>query len=49
MQPKRTTKIIASTLIIASVMAINPVRVNAEWKQDNTEWWYSERNEINLL
>ena len=44
MKNKKTIKIIASALAIASIMAMNPIGVNAEWKQDNKGWWYTEGN-----
>lgn len=40
----RLKKIIASSLMIASIMVLNPIAANAEWKQDNTGWWYTEGN-----
>lgn len=34
-------RIIASTLIVASIIAINPIGASAsEWKSNNTGWWY---------
>lgn len=39
---KKLTKTIAGTLVVASVLALNPIGVNAEWRQDNKGWWYSE-------
>lgn len=38
----KLTKIIASSLLITSVLTLNPIKVNAEWRQDNTGWWYAE-------
>ncbi|EKQ57219.1 MULTISPECIES: cell wall-binding protein [unclassified Clostridium] len=35
-------KLIASLLIAASALAINPVGASAEWKQDSTGWWYAD-------
>lgn len=37
------TKIIASSLIAVSVLALNPIGANAEWKKTNNYgWWFSE-------
>lgn len=33
-------KIVSSLLIAASVIAVFPVGASAEWKKDNTGWWY---------
>lgn len=42
MKRMRLTKIIASSLMVASVLALNPIGASAEWRQDSTGWWYSE-------
>ena len=42
MKKFKLTKVIASTLIVASVLALNPIGVSAEWKQDSTGWWYTD-------
>lgn len=44
MKKFKLTKVIASLLIAASVLALNPIGANAEWKQDSTGWWYTEGN-----
>lgn len=44
MKKLKLTKLIDSTLAIASVLALNPIGVNAEWIQDNKGWWYTEGN-----
>lgn len=44
MKNKRTTKIIAGALAIASLIAMNPIGANAAWKQNSTGWWYTEGN-----
>lgn len=41
MKKLRLTKVIASTLMVVSVFALNPVGANAEWKQNSTGKWYS--------
>ena len=35
-------KLIASSLIFTSVLALNPIVANAEWKQSSTGWWNSK-------
>ncbi|WP_297422012.1 cell wall-binding protein [Clostridium sp.] len=35
-------KIVCSLLIATSVIMIVPIGVSAEWKHDNTGWWYKE-------
>lgn len=42
MKKLKLTRIIAISLIAASVLAVNPIGVSAEWKQDNNGWWYAE-------
>jgi len=42
MKKLKLTKVIASTLIAASVLALNPIGANAEWRQDAKGWWYTE-------
>jgi len=37
-------KAIASLLIATSILSINPIGANAEWKSDNIGWWYTEGN-----
>ncbi|MDR3594456.1 leucine-rich repeat protein [Clostridium sp.] len=44
MKKLKLTKLLASTLIIASVLALNPMAASAEWKQDDKGWWYTEGN-----
>jgi hypothetical protein len=38
----KLTKVIFSTLVVVSVLVLKPIGVGAEWKQDNTGWWYTE-------
>lgn len=38
----KLTKLLAGTLVIASILSLNPIAANAEWKQDNKGWWYTE-------
>lgn len=40
----KKTKIIVGLLAVASMLALNPIGVSAEWKQDSTGWWYNEGN-----
>lgn len=44
MRKLKLTKLIAGTLVIASVLALNPIGASAEWRQDNKGWWYTEGN-----
>lgn len=40
----KLTKIITSSLIITSTLALSSSGVSAEWKQDSNGWWNSEGN-----
>jgi len=42
MKKLKLSKVIASLLIVASVLALNPVGASAEWKQDSNGWWNTE-------
>ncbi|WP_026886040.1 leucine-rich repeat domain-containing protein [Clostridium beijerinckii] len=44
MKKLKLTKVIASALVVASVLMLNPISASAEWKQNKTGWWYSEGN-----
>lgn len=44
MKKLKLTKVIASSLIVASVLALNPIGASASWRQDSTGWWYTEGN-----
>ena len=39
---KYLKKVIVLGMIATSVLAINPIRASASWKQNNTGWWYTE-------
>jgi hypothetical protein len=41
-------KIICSALIVASIITVIPVGVSAEWRHDNTGWWYTEGNSYSI-
>lgn len=41
---KNIKKLIALTLIGAGIIAASPTSAHAEWKVDNTGWWYTEGN-----
>ena len=41
---KYLRKAIALATVTMSIMAFNPIGASAEWKQDNTGWWYTEGN-----
>ncbi|MVX63365.1 hypothetical protein GKZ28_06590 [Clostridium chromiireducens] len=40
----RNVRLIASSLVVASILALNPIKANAEWIQDNNGWKYTEGN-----
>lgn len=42
MKRLKLIKIIANSLLIISVLALNPIGASAEWKQDSNGWWYSD-------
>ena len=42
MKKLKLTKVIASTLLVASVLALNPIGASASWKQDSIGWWNTE-------
>jgi foldase protein PrsA len=44
MKKFKLTKVIASSLMVASVLALNPIAASAEWKQNNTGWWYEDES-----
>ncbi|AGX43638.1 hypothetical protein [Clostridium saccharobutylicum] len=44
MKKIKLTKVIASTLMVASILALNPIRANAEWRKDSKGWWYAVGN-----
>jgi hypothetical protein len=42
MKKLKLTQVIASSLIVASILVLNTIGVNAEWKQDSNGWWNTE-------
>jgi len=44
MRKLKLTKLLASILVLTSVLALNPIAASAEWRQDNKGWWYTEGN-----
>ncbi|EKQ58006.1 MULTISPECIES: leucine-rich repeat domain-containing protein [unclassified Clostridium] len=42
MKRLKLTKVIASALVVVSVLLLKPIGASAEWKQDQKGWWYSE-------
>jgi glucan-binding YG repeat protein len=42
MKTFKLTKVIASALVVASVLVLNPTGASAAWKEDNQGWWYTE-------
>jgi glucan-binding YG repeat protein len=41
---KNVKKLIAIGIVSMSMLALNPIKAHAEWKQDNKGWWYTEGN-----
>jgi len=39
---KKLKLISSSLLLVASILALNPMGASAEWKQDNIGWWYTQ-------
>lgn len=44
MKKLKLRKIIASGLVVLSVLMLTPTKVHAQWKQDSKGWWYTEEN-----
>lgn len=44
MRKIKLTKIVASMLVAASAIALNPIGASAEWRQNDTGCWYTEGN-----
>lgn len=44
MKKFKLKKITVNLLLIISTVMFMPTMANAEWKQDNTGWWYKEGN-----
>jgi len=44
MKKSKLTKVIASSLVVASVLVLNPIGASAKWKQDFNGWWNTEGN-----
>jgi hypothetical protein len=42
MKNLKLTKIMASTLLVASLFALNPIGASASWRQDSNGWWNTE-------
>lgn len=42
MKNTKLIKVIASSLALAAMMTVYPIRANAEWKQDSNGWWNTE-------
>ncbi|MZK51697.1 leucine-rich repeat domain-containing protein [Clostridium beijerinckii] len=42
MKSLKLTKVIASALVVASVLMLNPIGANAEWKHNLAGWWYAQ-------
>ncbi|MFT8349039.1 hypothetical protein [Clostridium saccharoperbutylacetonicum] len=44
MKKSKLKNVIVSSLIVTSVLALNPIGVSAEWKSDSNGWWNTEGN-----
>lgn len=44
MKKFKLIRVIANLLIVASLLVLNPVGVNADWKVNNNKWYYTEGN-----
>lgn len=44
MKNSKLKKVIASSLIAVSFLALNQIGASAEWRQNSTGWWYTEEN-----
>lgn len=44
MLDKKIKKITSILLIALSVICINPIKANAEWRKDNIGWWFTTNN-----
>lgn len=40
----RNVRLVVSALVVVSILALNPIKANAEWRQDNNGWRYAESN-----
>ena len=41
MEKLKLTKVIASLLVVASVLTLNPIGASASWRQNSKGWWYT--------
>ncbi|MFW2490478.1 cell wall-binding protein [Clostridium chromiireducens] len=44
MKRLKPTKILVNSLLIVSVLVLNPMGANAEWRQNSIGWWFTEGN-----
>ena len=44
MKKLKLIKVIASSLIVASALALNPIGASASWKSNSKGWWYTSGN-----
>lgn len=42
MKKLELTKVIAMSLVAASVLTLSPIKASAEWQQNKTGWWFAE-------
>lgn len=48
MKRNKLAKIIATSLIAISIIMLNQIGANAEWKKDSNGWWNSEENSYSI-
>lgn len=41
---KYLRKVIAISMLVTPILALNPIGASAEWRQDSNGWWYAEGN-----
>lgn len=39
---KKFKKLLSALLVFISIMILNPVQANAEWKSNSNGWWYTQ-------
>lgn len=44
MKKFKLNQLIACLLVVSSVLALNPIKANAEWKENDIGWWYEEND-----
>src|SRR5471030_1094616 len=44
MKKFKLTKLIVGSLVVTSLIALNPIGANEQWKSNSKGWWYTEGN-----